>query len=210
MTTGDPAVLVVEDEAALLDIYEQWLDDDYDVRTATSGEEALERLDDAVEVILLDRLMPGMSGTDVLAAIRERVASCRVAMVTAMEPDFDILRMGFDDYLTKPVDREELVATIEKLLARGSFADHERELFALASKRAALAASKSRAELEDNEAFAELETRIEELLERADEAVPPVDDESMIAMVREAEEDAPDPATGREEDAPGDATGRDG
>jgi len=59
-------------------------------------------IDETVDVVLLDRMMPGMSGQEVLAAIRERGLDCRVAMVTAVDADFDVIEMGFDEYLGKP------------------------------------------------------------------------------------------------------------
>lgn len=189
---GDkPTILVVEDEQALLDIYEQWLSANYEVRTATDGEAALDRLDNDVAVVLLDRLMPGMSGDEVLTAIRERTDECRVAMVTAVEPDFDILEMGFDDYLTKPVEHEELEETVDRLLARSSFADLERELYALASKRAALQSSKTSDELADDDRYRDLEARIETLREQLDETLPDVSTGEFVAMVRELD-DVPD------------------
>ena len=67
MTESDqPTILVVEDEQALIELYVRWLEDEYDVRTAEGGEEALEEFDDSVGVVLLDRLMPGMSGDEML------------------------------------------------------------------------------------------------------------------------------------------------
>lgn len=190
-------VLVVEDERPLLDVYARWLEDRYDVRTAASGSAALERLDEIVDVVLLDRRMPGMSGDEVLAQVREHVPDCKVAMVSAVEPDFDVIRMGFDAYLTKPVRRDELLEAVEGLLARSSFAELEQEFYALVSKQAALTSAKSEDELEDSEEYAELEERIERLREDLDEAMPDMGDDEFVAMVRDLEgtrptEDAPD------------------
>ena len=83
-----PLVLVVEDEPDLADLYATWLKIDYSVRTAYGGEEAVEQLDDEIDVVLLDRRMPGLSGDEVLTKIRERGIDCYVSMVTAVEPDF--------------------------------------------------------------------------------------------------------------------------
>jgi DNA-binding response OmpR family regulator len=185
--TGRATVLVVEDEAPLVEIYARWLEGEYRVRTAQSGEVALERLDGSVDVVLLDRLMPGMSGDEVLETIGERGLNPRVAMVTAVEPDFDIVRMGFDDYLTKPIDRKELLATVERLLARASFADLEREYYALIEKQAALQSAKSTEELERNEEYAELRARVEALSEELDSVMPELDDGDFVAMVRDIE-----------------------
>jgi DNA-binding response OmpR family regulator len=188
MDEGDdrPTVLVVEDESALVELYIRWLDD-YEVRTAEGGEAALEELGDDVDVVLLDRLMPGMSGDEVLSELRERVPECKVAMVTAVEPDFDVITMGFDDYLTKPVDREELLETIERLLSRSAFAELEQELYALVAKQAAIRSSKPEEELRESEEFAELEARIDELRSEIDAALPGVQSDEFVAMVRDIE-----------------------
>jgi len=192
-----PTILVVEDERALIELYVRWLEGDYHVRTAEGGEEALEKLDETVDVALLDRLMPGMSGDEVLAELRERTTDCKVAMVTAVEPDFDVVTMGFDDYLTKPVEREELLTTVERLLSRTEFAEMEQELYALSAKQAALRSSKPEEELRESEEFTELEERIAELQADIDAALPEMESDEFVAMVRDIESDeAPDADTG--------------
>lgn len=203
MDEGDEksTVLVVEDERALIELYVRWLEGDYEVRTAEGGQQALEELDDDVDIVLLDRLMPGMSGDDVLAELRDRTTDCKVAMVTAVEPDFDVITMGFDDYLTKPVERDELLETVRRLLSRTAFADLEQELYALASKQAALRSSKPEEELRESEEYAELEARIAELRTELDAALPGMESDEFVAMVRDIEGDDEFP----DEDLPDDA-----
>jgi DNA-binding response OmpR family regulator len=177
MSEQPPLVLVVEDEPDLADLYAAWLGDEYRVRTAYGGQEALEVLDEVgndVDAILLDRRMPGLSGDEVLSAVRERGIDCRVAMVTAVEPDFDILKMGFDDYLVKPVTSDTLRDTVAGLLRRGEYDTEMQELFSLTSKKAMLEAEKSATELADNEEYQRLTGRIEELRSRADESLEAV------------------------------------
>ncbi|MBP1922066.1 DNA-binding response OmpR family regulator [Halorubrum alkaliphilum] len=182
MSEQPPLVLVVEDEADLADLYAAWLGDEYRVRTAYGGHEALEtldELDDEVDAILLDRRMPGLSGDEVLSAVRERGIDCRVAMVTAVEPDFDILAMGFDDYLVKPVSSDTLRETVESLLQRSEYDAGVQDLFSLTSKKAMLEAEKSPSELADNQEYQELTARIERLrtdVDRSLEAVTEDDD----------------------------------
>ena len=191
MTESDqPTILVVEDEEALIELYVRWLEDEYDVRTAEGGEEALEEFDDSVGVVLLDRLMPGMSGDEVLEDVREQSADCKVAMVTAVEPDFDVITMGFDDYLIKPVERETLLETIERLLSRSAYAELEQELYALVSKQAVIESSKSEEELTDNEEFVELESRIEALRAELDDTLSEIENDEFVAMVRDLESEA--------------------
>lgn len=185
MTDERPTVLVVDDEKDLADLYAAWLSGKYDVRTAYGGDEALEKLDDDVDVALVDRLMPDLSGDEVLAAIRERGYDCRVAMVTAVEPDFDIVGMGFDDYLVKPVDSDEMLGIVAQLLTRATYDDQLRELYALASKRAALESQKSQRELEDSDAYAELTERIQRLRDDLDETVADLDERDFEMTLRQ-------------------------
>ncbi|MFB6270737.1 MAG: response regulator [Halobacterium sp.] len=94
---GTATVLVVEDETPLAALYERWLSDAYRVRVANTGGDALDRFDGAVDVVLLDRRLPDRPGSEVLERIRGHDSDCQVAMVTAVEPDEDVLEMGFDD-----------------------------------------------------------------------------------------------------------------
>ncbi|MFC7324374.1 HalX domain-containing protein [Halorubrum rutilum] len=190
MSEQPPLVLVVEDEPDLADLYAAWLGDEYRVRTAYGGQEALEQLDEAdddVDAILLDRRMPGLSGDEVLSAVRERGIDCRVAMVTAVEPDFDILKMGFDDYLVKPVTSDTLKETVSGLLRRGEYDTEMQELFSLTSKKAMLETEKSATELADNDEYQRLTDRIEELRSRADESLEAVteDDDDFKKLFQE-------------------------
>ncbi|RDI71310.1 response regulator [Halopelagius longus] len=116
MTEDRPTVLVVEDEETVVEAYALWLSETANVRTATGGKEALELVDDDVDAVLLDRRMPDLSGDETLAEMRERGHDCRVAMVTAVDPDVEATEESFDTYLTKPVTREEIVDTVEELL----------------------------------------------------------------------------------------------
>jgi len=135
---ANATVLLVDDESALVSLYSAYLEDRYDVRTATSGEEALSVADDSVDVALLDRRMPGMNGEDVLRELCAAEIDCRIAMLTAVEPTADIVEMPFDDYRIKPVDQPELIGLVEVLIERASYDERSQEFFALASKKAAL------------------------------------------------------------------------
>jgi len=176
-TTDDdpPVVLAIDDDEKILETYGMWLSDAYDLRTATSGEEALDSLDSDVQVVLLDRLMPGLSGDEVLERIRERDVDCRVAMVTAVEPDFDIAEMPFDTYVTKALDRETVRETVAELVARAEYDTLLRRHYALAEKLATLEERKSESELATSEAYQELSAEFdalnEQLTDRTDEFV---------------------------------------
>ncbi|MFB6268689.1 MAG: response regulator [Halobacterium sp.] len=179
----DATVLVVDDEQGLADLYAIWLKDRYTVETAYDGESALDALDEDVDVVLLDRQMPGVSGDAVLDAVRERGLDCRVAMVTAVEPELDILDLGFDDYLRKPVDRETLRETVSRLLRRSAYDDAVQEYFAAARKHALLTESDDPS-VTDAERFDELEARLDELRGRLDDVVGDFDDDDYEVLFR--------------------------
>jgi DNA-binding response OmpR family regulator len=188
-----PAVLVVDDDEDVLDTYRLWLAEDYDLRTATSGEAALAEIDETTDVVLLDRLMPGASGSEIVDRIREEGYDCQVAMATAVEPDFDVLEMDFDAYLTKALEREAVVETVETLHHRATYDDRLQEYFSLAEKRALLSARKSDAELAGNEDFRALESRLAELEEEIDSLVAEMDDEDFLAAMQHIESNIEEP-----------------
>lgn len=185
MTERSPTeVLVVDDESAITEMYALWLADEYAVTTATDGETALEAIGPSTDVVLLDRRMPDLSGEAVLSTIRDRDSDCRVAMVTGISPDADVIDMGFDDYLVKPVDKEELLATVRSLERRASYNRRARQLYALSAKRAAL-----RSDGEDTpevqQAIEDLEDRIEALNEASTSAVAEFDTTDFRAVFRD-------------------------
>ncbi|QSG12849.1 Rec domain [Halapricum desulfuricans] len=180
-----PVVLIVEDEPDVAETYNLWLQDEYVVRIAQNGDEALDMLDEAVDVVLLDRMMPGLSGDEVLSRIRESGYECRVAMVTAVEPDFDILEMGFDSYLTKPIRSEQLHETVENLLERSEYDGLLQEYYSLVEKQATLEATKSSAELAESDEYNELTERIDDLQDDLSQTLGGIeDDEDFIATLR--------------------------
>ena len=113
---GGTTVLVVDDEQEVADVYALRLDEHYETRTAYGGATALAAVDDDIDVVLLDRRMPDRSGDEVLDEIRDRGYDCRVIMLTAVGPGRDIVGMPFDDYLCKPVEKDDLVGAIEQQL----------------------------------------------------------------------------------------------
>lgn len=159
----NPTLLIVEDEKELADLFVAWLESEYDCWTAYDGRSALDQIDEEVDAVLLDRRMPGLSGDEVLEEMRERGFDCPVGMVTAVEPDFDIVEMGFDDYIVKPVSTDDLKDFVEDLL---SLPEYERDLqrfFQLAAKRAAIETAKNEAELRRSKEYQALLKDLEEV-----------------------------------------------
>lgn len=185
-----PVVLVAEDERSVAEGYELWLGDRYEVRIAGDGRAALDAVDDTVDVVLLDRMMPELSGTQVLSAIRERGVDCRVAMVMAVEADFDVIEMGFDAYITKPPDRAELIDTIERLLDRATLDEAFREYHSLMARKAALQSGKSEEELEGSAEYRELLDRIETAESEVDATIGDMGSASaFVGAVRELDDE---------------------
>jgi DNA-binding response OmpR family regulator len=173
--TDDTTVLIVEDDSSVAELYAAWLSAEHDVQSASGGREAL-KLVDGVDVVFLDRQMPGMSGDEVLETIEARDLDCQVVMVTAIDPDFDIVDMPFDDYLTKPVGRSDLLEMVETMQARNSCDEQLQEYFSMASKKATLESEKGAAELDANEEYHEVNQRVEALREQANSDDAELDD----------------------------------
>ncbi|MDJ0331833.1 MULTISPECIES: response regulator transcription factor [Planococcus] len=115
-------VLLIDDEKRMLDLVALYLKPhDYICSKADSGKQALDLLESEVfDLVLLDIMMPDMDGFEVCRNIRE-FSNVPIIMLTAREQQEDIvkgLRLGADDYMTKPFGEEELLARMEALLRR--------------------------------------------------------------------------------------------
>jgi len=124
-SSSKPYVLVVEDEAALATMLRYNLEKQgFRVEEAVDGQEALTRIAEAVpDIVLLDWMLPVMSGIEVCRQIRRRPATrdLPVIMVTARTEDQDAVRglnTGADDYITKPFNMDALLARMRALLRR--------------------------------------------------------------------------------------------
>lgn len=160
--SGDrPTVLIAEDERDLADLFAKWLEPTYEVYLAYDGDEAIERFDDGIDVVLLDRNMPTTSGDEVLRFIRARESECLVAMLTAIEPDVDIFELGFDEYIVKPVQDDELRSLVERLLRRRGFDDDLRRHYQITSKLAVLEEHVPASELSKRQEYQDLLDELE-------------------------------------------------
>lgn len=160
---GGPTVLVVDDEAAFAESAAHWLAEDYDVRVATDGDEAIEAYTGEVDAVLMDRRMPRTTGDEALEVIAEQRGRTGVAVMSAVEPDFDVLELEFDEYLRKPVRKQDVLETTEKLVRRAQYPRAVREILALAGAIEALGERYSRQKLAADERYQDL---VDELASR--------------------------------------------
>ena len=117
-------LLLVEDEESFREAMAFMLrKEGFEVVLAEDGRKALDAFDaSAPDLVLLDLMLPGMSGTDVCRALRQ-VSSVPIIMVTAKDSEIDKvvgLEIGADDYVTKPFSARELVARIRAVARRSS------------------------------------------------------------------------------------------
>ncbi|AKK25967.1 two-component sensory transduction protein RegX [Mycobacterium sp. EPa45] len=120
-------VLIVEDEESLADPLAFLLrKEGFEATVVGDGPSALAEFDrSGADIVLLDLMLPGMTGTDVCKQLRAR-SSVPVIMVTARDSEIDKvvgLELGADDYVTKPYSARELIARIRAVLRRGSDAE---------------------------------------------------------------------------------------
>ncbi len=119
----EESILLVEDEIGLrATLTDRLRDEGYAVETAVDGEDGLEKASNsAFDLIVLDIMLPRLSGLDVCQELRKRGIATPILMLTVRNETVDKvvgLRMGADDYLTKPFDAAELLARIHALLRR--------------------------------------------------------------------------------------------
>jgi DNA-binding response OmpR family regulator len=117
-------IMVVDDEESLLELVSAVLEEaGYDAITASNGEEALAKLKtEKPDLVLLDMMMPGMSGREVCTRIRSdpktkelKIAFLTVAKFSEVGKD-QLSKMNVSDYITKPFDNEDLLKRVKKIL----------------------------------------------------------------------------------------------
>ena len=125
-----PDILVVDDDPNISRLEQLYLEkENYEVRTAADGNAALESFRKLPpDLVVLDVMLPGMDGYEVLKAIR-RSGDIPVIMVTARGETFDkvlCLELGADDYIVKPFDGKELLARVKAVLRRSRGSEEEK------------------------------------------------------------------------------------
>ena len=182
--THSSTVLIVEDEENLADLFGIWLQEQFEVHVAYAGEDALEIFaEESIDIVLLDRRMPGLSGTEVLQSIREGGDAQQVIMVTAVQPTEDLASIDVDDYLLKPIDRTKLLRAVEAAELILTYEDSLTELLSLTARKATLEANLDKTELEKDDRYGDLLQRIRELEEEADTTLQRLKTDYQIDML---------------------------
>lgn len=117
-------ILLVDDEPGMLRYIRTLLEvDDYTVQTASTGEEALQQVEKGLrpDLVLLDLLMPGIDGLQTLEQLRQLVPGLKVVMLSCVSDTRKVvqaIRLGAQDYLTKPFQKAELTTVIDQCLGK--------------------------------------------------------------------------------------------
>ncbi len=124
---GQPTILVVDDEATVLDVVCRYLErDGFSVRTAATGPEAMALIDAAApDLIVLDLMLPGIAGEEICRRVRAQ-SDVPIIMLTARGREGERLlglELGADDYMVKPFSPRELVARVKAVLRRSGMAN---------------------------------------------------------------------------------------
>lgn len=154
---------MVDDEERVADVYASFLSDEHNVDVAYGGERALDLVDDDVDVVLLDRRMPRLHGDEVLERLRDRGYDGRVVLVTALDPGFDIVDMPFEQYVCKPIGRDELRTVVRRELLRSNYDDALQEYLRVQSKVTTIAEDHPDPAASQHERVQALRNRLDDL-----------------------------------------------
>jgi len=175
-STEGETVFIIDDEEEMVVFLEDCLSDRYVVKSDTNAVRALQRINNSIDVVLLDRKMPEMSGDELLGILREKGLDVQIAMITGVKPTKEIMKMPFDDYLVKPVEEPEVLGLIDTLMTRKQYHRASQRFFRNISKMKALQRA-DHAETEEYDQLAEqttdLREEINQILNDLDESPSP-------------------------------------
>lgn len=172
-------VLVIAGEEPLVEQFATWLGRDFEVETATSLEGAREAVGSDTGVVLLDQSV---------ADPKERPAfsdaTPRVGVILSYEPDWNVIRKGYDGYLVKPISREDVISLVERLFARDEYLSELGEYYTLVADRAAMVAGPGGVTSEDADA-ADLDDRIDTYQDRLAGRLESFEREDFLVLFRD-------------------------
>ncbi|MFB6253568.1 MAG: response regulator [Halobacteriaceae archaeon] len=180
-----PTVVIADDETDITNLYASILANEYDVRTAYNGEEALEAVDETVDLALLDLKMPERSGEQALTELRNRGYDFPIGFVSGYELEERLLTLEFDDYIVKPLSADDLREFTDSLLARRDLGPELREYFALISKLVLFRQTNESANIDDNETYQQLSAQLNEVQDTVEGRLTSIAPEEYHVWLRE-------------------------
>ena len=151
----DATVLLIEGDDERASKYHRWLND-YTVEAASGPEDALERIDDDIDVVLLDGSLAETDHGELLGRIRARHVDSQIGLLSGQNAGSNVLRLDFDEYVPRPVNREELRATVERLDDRKAVMEVVEKYLTLVAQKRSLEARRDSADLAADERYREL------------------------------------------------------
>ena len=170
-------VFIIDDEEEMIVLLEDCLSNHYTVESETSAARALQKIDSTVDVVLLDRKMPEISGDETLGLLREEGFDVQVAMITGVKPTEEIMEMPFDDYMVKPVEEPEVLGLVDTLMTRKQYHRASQRLFRNVSKMKAL----KRVGRTDTEEYDQLVEQTAELREEIDQILDDINPDPILS-----------------------------
>lgn len=164
-------VLIAEDNSELAELFAMWLSPTYHVDTVCELAEATQKVNSSIDVVLIDRQISRYSEAQMLQKIRYDQYRMQSAMITAIEPDFNIAETEFDDYIVKPVSCRSLIEFISALITRGEYTELTNNLYQLSKKKALLEEQNSQRELRNSNEYEQIVNRLKSIQEHADMTV---------------------------------------
>lgn len=174
-------ILVIEDEASLAQLYSHHLGEKHDVEVETTGKQGIASVTPDTDLIFLDRKLGDITGDEVIEEVRRSETDCQIIMVTAVDPEFDIIEMDIEGYINKPVDKQDLLDAAKQAFLLEEYEELVEEFYKLRQKRATLSANFSSTTLQqaDDERYTWLMDRLETVEKRISEIAEQFPNEDM-------------------------------
>ncbi|WGI16726.1 response regulator [Methanonatronarchaeum sp. AMET-Sl] len=168
-------VLIIEDNPDELELFEEILKQQYEVTTAGDGEKGLEKMSPEIDLVLLDRMMPGLDGGQVLKKIRQNknpeISNTPVILLTALDAGLDIIEMDFNDYINKPISPKNLRKKVKETISLSEYDTQIDRYFSTINKIETLKESLDEDILRNNQEYQQLKQKREKHRKEVDKAL---------------------------------------
>jgi DNA-binding NtrC family response regulator len=184
MSDKTKTVLIIDDEEAVAQSYRIHLNDKYEVKTATSGQEAISKIDADVDVIVIDRRMPGLTGDDVIERLSMQELGIKVIIASGIDPDTDIIGLPIDGYLTKTVTKQELIDAVDRVLLKDELEELLAEYDKLSETYEILNSEYMQTELMEKDEFGDLEEELATLESEINSIADEIDGKGIASILQ--------------------------